>query len=175
MRDWFKALRSGDNAKVGVPGVPGVPGENNRLKTDLYTTEVPEHQVLSDVCRCTGLSLDEKHSTPGTPEAYAGVPTFVDEKYCSINVLGCLEHQEHQEHQEHPKKHECGAVVGDKQLPKIITADQLSPGERTLFCLEHELTEYGGRCPNKENLEGCVLWNAIRQRLLVTRPEIPSW
>ena len=99
MRDWFKALRSGDNAKVGVPGVPGVSGENNRLQTDLYTTEVPEHQVLSDVCRCAGSRLEEKHGTPGTPEVSVGVPTFVDEKHSFISGLWVLEHQEHREHQ----------------------------------------------------------------------------
>lgn len=49
------------------------------------------------------------------------------------------------------------------------TADQLTPVERTRWCLEHELTLPGANCPNKRRLDRCTLWIAILQRWPVSK------
>ena len=42
------------------------------------------------------------------------------------------------------------------------TADRLTPAERSRWCLAHELTRPGHLCQNKNRLEGCTLWEAVK-------------
>ena len=46
-------------------------------------------------------------------------------------------------------------------------AHALSPAERSRWCLAHELTRLGYRCPFKRKLDGCVLWAAIKAKRLL--------
>jgi hypothetical protein len=88
-----------------------------------------------------------------------------------IKVLSDEKHPQHLKHQE---KQYCGNT-GDSPGSKIIPANQLSPAERTLFCLDHELTLPGALCGNKYRLERCYLWKAIIEKRPVPRPQVPDW
>lgn len=60
----------------------------------------------------------------------------------------------------HRKRHRLDA--GKKADTR--TADRLTPAERSRWCLAHELTRPGHRCPHKKELENCTLWQTVKGR-----------
>lgn len=170
MRDWFEVLRSGNKRIFCVPGVLGVLGGKISLKIACWRSGPSEHRVDVDVCGCGNPCASENGSTPATPGELDGVPLFCMEKAMDINILGDLEHSEHQEHHKMPERE-----AAEQELAPMVSADQLSPAERAQFCLDHELTLPEDRCPNKNKMRGCLLWQAILERRLVRRPRVPDW
>lgn len=170
MRDWFAALRSGGKQLIGVPGVLGVLGGKISLKIGCWGSETLERNAKIDMFRCSKPGVCKNDSTPATPGESERVPLCVMEKALVTNGLDGMEQLEHQGHQEKP---ECGDT--ECESSPMVSADQLSPAERAQFCLDHELTQPGACCQNKNKVRGCLLWEAILERRLVRRPRAPDW
>jgi hypothetical protein len=52
----------------------------------------------------------------------------------------------------------------DAIIKALTPADQLSPAERSLWCLDHQNTWPDGHCPHMLNLERCTLWQAVNYK-----------
>ena len=104
-----------------------------------------------------GVTLAEVESAFGHDPDW---PKVKDDPHCLHNLAEALS----------PRGETERAGPREAKQPAQKGAHQLTPTERSIWCMSHESTLPGGRCTNKNRLDGCQLWEAVRRKALLTPP-----